>query len=280
MEPESRLNRLPPNPEKPPEKPRRRAYRTLLVLAPFTGIVIFLLSWEIYVHIRDLRPLTLPRPSKIILHIIENPVFYWENGLVTLLEATIGFCLAFVFAVLVATFMAHSQFVERATMPVVVLLQSMPVVVLLPVFLLWCGFSIWPKILTAALFAWIPFVTNALTGLRSIDLAAHELLKSVNANNWEIYWRLRIPNSLPYLFSAGRICVGLALVGAVIAEFLVAKDGLGHTAQVAYSRLLVEQLWGSVFMLAFIGVTVVLSLTAVERKVLYWHTSQPNEHNE
>ncbi|MDE0267701.1 MAG: ABC transporter permease subunit [Acidimicrobiaceae bacterium] len=252
----------------------QRARKLLLLIAPLMGVTVFLVSWEVYVRVSGIRPLILPRPSVVIGHIVEHPAFYWKHGSFTLLEASAGFFLAFFVAVFVATLMVHSEFMQRATMPVVVIVQSMPVVVLLPLFLLWFGFSPWPKIITAMLFTWVPFVTNALTGLRSVDTSTHELFKSVNATRWEIYWRLRIPNSLPYLFSAGRVCVGLALMGAVVAEFFLSKDGLGHTAYVAYSRLLVEQLWGSVIVLAFMGVTIVLLLNAVEQKMLYWHPSQ------
>ena len=264
--------------ELPPEVPRRPLRRALLLVAPFAGLVSFFVGWEIYVQVRDLRPLTLPLPSDVLLHVVENPGFYWRNGLVTVQEAFWGFWIAFFAAVFVATWMAHSQFMERATMPVIVLMQSTPVAVLVPIFLLWFGFSPWPKILTALLFAWVPFVANALVGLRSIDEDTHELLRSVNASRWEIYWRLRIPHSLPYLFAAGRICVGLALVGAVVGEFFNSKEGLGNAARVAQSRLLVDQLWGSVFVLAFIGVACVLLLIAVEKRVLRWHSSQAADH--
>jgi NitT/TauT family transport system permease protein len=258
----------------PPPEETHRLRRALLVIAPFTGLTTFFLGWELYVRWKDLRPLTLPLPSDVLRHVIDNPGFYWENGLVTVQEAFWGYWMAFFLAVFVASVMAHSRFVERATMPVIVVLQSTPVAVLVPIFLLWFGFSPWPKILTAMLFAWIPFVANALTGLRAIDAETHELLRSVNASRWQIYWRLRVPHSLPYLFSAGRICIGLALVGAVVGEFFNSKDGLGNAARVAQSRLLVNQLWGSVFVLAFIGVASVLVLTAVERRVLRWHSSQ------
>ncbi len=260
--------------EGPPPEPRRPFRRAAMAVAPVVGLTVFFVGWELYVRIAELRPLTLPLPSDVLRHVIENPGFYWRNGLVTLQEAFWGFWLALFAALLVATAMAHSRFVERATMPVIVLVQSTPIAVLVPVFLLWFGFSPWPKILTAALFAWIPFVANALTGLRSIDAETHELLRSVNASRWEVYWRLRIPHSLPYLFSAARICVGLALVGAVIGEFFNSSEGLGNAARVAQSRLLVDQLWGSVFVLAFIGVALVLLVAAVERRVLRWHASQ------
>ena len=263
--------------DEPPEAPRRPVRRVLLLIAPFAGLTAFFVGWEIYVQVRDLRPLTLPLPSDVIRHVVENPGFYLRNGLVTVQEAFWGFWIAFIAALFVSTWMAHSQFVERATMPVIVLMQSTPVAVLVPIFLLWFGFSSWPKILTAMLFAWVPFVANALIGLRSIDAETHELLRSVNASRWEIYWRLRIPHSLPYLFAAGRICVGLALVGAVVGEFFNSKEGLGNAARVAQSRLLVDQLWGSVFVLAFIGVAFVLALIAVERRVLRWHSSQATD---
>ena len=263
--------------ETPPEVPRRPVRRALLWIAPFAGLTIFFVGWEMYVHIRNLRPLTLPLPSDVIRHVVENPGFYAQNGWVTVQEAFWGFLIAFAAALFVATWMAHSQFVERATTPVIVLMQSTPVAVLVPIFLLWFGFSPWPKILTAMLFAWVPFVANALIGLRSIDEDTHELLRSVNASRWEVYWRLRFPHSLPYLFAAGRICVGLALVGAVVGEFFNSRDGLGNAARVAQSRLLVEQLWGSVFVLAFIGVFFVLLLIAVEKRVLRWHASQATD---
>ncbi|MYE97056.1 MAG: ABC transporter permease [Acidimicrobiaceae bacterium] len=264
--------------EEPPEAPRRPVRRAALLVAPFAGLTAFFVGWELYVVVRNLRPLTLPLPSDVIIHVVENPGFYSRNGLVTIQEAFWGFWIAFFAALFVATWMAHSQFVERATMPVIVLMQSTPVAVLVPIFLLWFGFSPWPKILTAMLFAWVPFVANALIGLRSIDSETHELLRSVNASRWEIYWRLRIPHSLPYLFAAGRICVGLALVGAVVGEFFNSREGLGNAARVAQSRLLVDQLWGSVFVLAFIGVAFVLLLIAVERRVLRWHSSQDSDH--
>jgi len=258
----------------PPEPDRHLVQSVMLATAPIWGLVLFFGGWELYVRVSGVGRLTLPRPSDILIHIGENPGFYIRHGWVTVQEAWWGFFLALLVALVVATGMAHWRFAERATMPVVVVIQSTPVAVLVPIFVLWFGFSSWPKILTAALFAWIPFVANALTGLRSIDNETHELLRSVHANGWEVYWKLRIPHALPYLFSAARICVGLALVGAVVGEFFNSKEGLGNTARVAQSRVLIDQLWGSVFVLAFIGVVLVLLVIAVEKRVLRWHSSQ------
>ena len=255
--------------------PRDTGRRLAMLVAPIVGLALLFGGWEVYVRVSGVRPLTLPRPSDVVIHITENPGFYFDNARVTVVEAVWGFVFAFVAGVVVAVFMAHSRFVERATMPVIVLLQSMPVAALAPVFLIWFGFTMTPKVLIAALFAFIPFVANALTGFRAIDAHSYELMRSVDASRWEIFWKLRFPSSLPYLFSAGRICVGLALVGAVIGEFYGGStEGLGYQLRSAQSRLVVDQIWGSIFVLALIGVVTTLALAALERWLLRWHTSQ------
>jgi NitT/TauT family transport system permease protein len=244
-------------------------------LAPVTGLIVLFGGWELYVRLAGVSPLTLPAPSRVLRHLADDPSFYLGNGLVTLSEAMAGFTLALVVALLVAAAMAHSRFVERATMPVIVLVQSTPVAVLAPVFLLWFGFSPVPKVLVAALFAFVPFVANALTGMRSVDGDTLEVMRSVDAGWREVLWHLRLPHALPALFSAGRICVSLALVGAVIGELYGGSTaGLGYQARIAQSRSLVDQLWGSVLSLALIGIVLTLLVMAIERRVLRWHTSQ------
>ncbi len=260
--------------EPPPERPQR-ARRSAMVVAPVVGLAVVFAIWELYVRVFDISRLTLPTPSSILVHLVDEPGFYWRHAQVTLREAAMGYGIALGAALLVATFMAHSRFVERASMPVIVLLQSTPVAVLAPVFLIWFGFTHWPKVLVAAVFCYIPFTINEFTGLRSVDPNAYELLRSVSAGKVEIFAKLRFPQSLPYLFSAGRLCVGLSLVGAVIGEmFGGSTEGLGNTARVGQTRLLIDQLWGSILVLALIGVIGNLLLAAVESRVLRWHSSQ------
>ncbi len=248
--------------------------RYALALAPVSGIAGFFALWELYVRIFDVRPLTLPRPSRIIAHVSNNLGFYSEQAAVTVTEALVGLVIAFVVAMVVATAMAHSNFVERASWPVIVLIQSTPIVVLVPVFIRWLGFGMAPKIAIAALFAFVPFVSNAVTGLRSIDADRLDLLHSVNASGREIFWRLRFPSALPALFAAGRICISLALIGAVIGEYYGSSTaGLGTVSQRAASRAMVDEQWGAIFVASFVGITATLVLLACERRVLRWHAS-------
>ena len=254
-----------------PSAVRRLAH----LVSPLVGLIALFGGWELYVRASGVSPLTLPAPSRVLRHLAAEPTFYLRNGWVTLSEALIGFFIALAVALVVAVIMAHWRFAERATIPIIVLIQSTPVAVLAPVFLLWFGFSPTPKILVAALFAFVPFVSNALTGLRSIERDTLEVLRSVDAGRWEILWHLRLPHALPSLFSAARICVGLALVGAVIGELYGGStQGLGYQARIAQSRSLVDQLWGSVLSLALMGIVLTLLVMALERRVLKWHTSQ------
>ena len=258
----------------PPQRPQR-ARRTAMFVAPIAGIVVAFAIWEFYVRVFDISRLTLPTPTSILVHLTEEPGFYLRHARVTLLEAGLGYGLALGAALIVATLMAHSRFVERASMPVIVLLQCTPVAVLAPVFLIWFGFSVWPKVLVATVICYIPFTINEFTGLRSVDPNAYELLRSVSASRVEIFCKLRFPQSLPYLFSAGRLCVGLSLIGAVIGEmFGGSTEGLGNTARVGQTRLLIDQLWGSIFVLAVLGVIGYLLLATLEARVLRWHSSQ------
>lgn len=247
----------------------------LRYLAPVVGLAILFGGWELYVRLTGVSPITLPPPSRVVAHLAAEPMFYIRNGWVTVSEALAGFFIALAVALVVAAMMAHWRFAERATMPVIVLIQSTPVAVLAPVFLLWFGFSPTPKVLVAALFAFVPFVANALTGLRSVDRDTLEVLHSVDASRWEILWRLRLRYALPALFAAARICVSLALVGAVIGELYGGStQGLGYQARIAQSRTLVDQLWGSVLSLALVGIVLTLLVMALERRLLRWHTSQ------
>lgn len=254
---------------------RRR--RTLLWVAPVTGLLLLFVLWEGYVRVADVRPLVLPRPSFVIAEIIDEPRFFlWTNAVPTVIEAWWGFALAFAVGISTATAMVHSRFVERASLPVIVLIQTTPVVALAPAFLAWFGFrSKWPEILVATLFCVVPFTTNAFVGLKSIDRDSYEVLRSVDASRWEVYRMLRFPHALPFLFAAARVCVGLSLIGAVVGEFFGgATAGLGNAIDVGFTRQFAGQAWGSIFTLALIGVGATLLITLIERRLLRWHPSQ------
>jgi NitT/TauT family transport system permease protein len=258
-----------------PRKPSRAGRVLRTVLPPIVGVGGFLLLWQLLVTVLDIPQFELPAPSAIFRHLASDPWFYITNARVTMWEAFLGFWLGLVGALAAATVMAHSRFVEQAVTPLAVLVQVTPLIAYAPALVIWLGFGLKPILVGTALVCFVPFLFNAVVGFRSIDPATHELLRSVDASKWEVFLRLRVPHALPYLFSAARIAVGLALIGAVLTEFFAGvTSGLGYAVKKAQSFNLTLQLWGSIFVLAFLGAAATVLIGVLERVVLRWHSSQ------
>jgi NitT/TauT family transport system permease protein len=240
--------------------------------APVSAIVVLLLLWELTTRAFDIRAIALPRPTDVFAAIADNPSFFLSNTWVTLAEAGLGLVIGFLAAGAAASLMAHSRVVERLSWPAIIVLQSTPIVVLAPLLLIWFGFGLIPKALIVALFVFVPFTTNMLTGLRSVTQDLLNVASSVDASRLQVYRSLRIPHALADTFAAARICVSLALVGAVISEFYGGStSGLGYQFRRALSRIDPEVAWGCIVILASIGIVGTFAVLALESRVLHWH---------
>ncbi|MCU1361770.1 MAG: putative transporter permease protein [Ilumatobacteraceae bacterium] len=258
-----------------PQSTYRTVRSTLLAVAPVIGVVGALGVWQLWVKVRHIRRFILPAPWDVVDHIASDPSVYVHNGRTTLWEAFLGFAIAFVIAMIIATAMAHSRFIERAVMPLAVLIQVTPIIAYAPAAVIWLNFGMKPILFVTSLVCFVPFLLNGVSGLRSVDPNLVELAHSVDATRREIFVRLRLPSALPYLFAAARIAVGLALIGAVLGEFFGGSTaGLGYALRIAQNRNLVLQLWGCIFTLALLGSLATLLISALERRALRWHSSQ------
>jgi NitT/TauT family transport system permease protein len=192
------------------------------------GLVVFFGLWEVLVRAFDVRTFVLLRPSTILAELAGQPGFYWRNTMVTAREALLGYLVALAVALLWGALMARSRFLEQASTPVAVLIQVTPIVAYAPSAVLWLGRGLRPIVFITGLICLVPLLFGVTTGLRSADLAALDLMAVVDAPGREVLRRIRLPYALPYLFSATRTCVGLALIGAVLAEWYALVDqGLG-----------------------------------------------------
>ncbi|MEO6125784.1 MAG: ABC transporter permease [Ilumatobacteraceae bacterium] len=254
---------------------RTRIGRALLIIAPIVGIIAFLGLWELAIRVYDIKKFALSSPIDVIRHLSSDKRFYFDNARTTMWEALVGFVIAFVLAMIAATAMAQSRFLERAVLPLAVLVQVTPIIAYAPAIVIWQGFGFKPIVIMTSLVCFVPFLINGLTGLRSVDPGLIELARSVDASGLEVFFKLRLPSALPSVFSAARIAVGLSLIGAVLGEFFSGvSGGLGYAVKVGQARNLPLQIWGSVFTLAVIGATATLLITGLERLVLHWHSSQ------
>ncbi len=247
----------------------------LVAVTPVLGLSLFLLAWQLVTKVFDIPEYELPTPSSILSHLFSDLTFYMENARTTLWEAFLGFSVAFVVALVLASILAHSRFLERLVMPIVVLAQVTPLIAYAPAFVIWFGFGLKPIVTMTAIVCGVPFLVNGITGLRSVDPNLLELARSIDASRWEIYVRLRLPSAQPNLFVAARVAVGLALLGAVLGEFFAGvQSGLGYAVKVAQNHNLPLQLWASVYVLAAMGAAAIVLISGIERVVLHWHASQ------
>jgi NitT/TauT family transport system permease protein len=256
-------------------RPPSRARWLRSLAPPVAGVVLFLAIWQAGVRLFSIKAFILPAPTEIFRHLASDPGFYVHNARVTLWEAGLGFGLGLVLALAAATVMAHVRVVEQAALPLVVLIQVTPIIAYAPAAVIWLGFGLKPILLMTSLVCFVPFVVSSVIGFRSIDPDTAELMRSVCASRTEVFFRLRVPHALPFLFSAARIAVGLALMGAVLGEYFAGvQSGLGYSVRVAQTRALVDQVWGSIYVLAFLGGVAVLLIAGLERVLLSWHSSQ------
>ncbi|MGE3857936.1 MAG: ABC transporter permease [Dehalococcoidia bacterium] len=245
----------------------------VVMLLPAIVFALILVGWEAWVRIAAVKRYLLPPPTEIARALAEEPMRYIGAASVSLGAAMGGLLIATLGAFLLGVVMAHSRALERALYPPALLLKVMPIVAVYPLFLIWFGFGIWPRVLIAALITFFPVLVNTVIGLRSVDPQAHDFLRALNASRSQIFWRLRLPSSLPYLFAALRISVPLSLIGAVVAEFLSGSAGMGQLILVANGDFDTPALFGAVIVLAAMGVSLTVGISYLERRVLDWHDS-------
>ena len=216
----------------------------------------------------------LPPPSDAISEITSQFDFFWRHAQTTLKEAGLGFLIGSSLAGVFALVMAEWSLADRALLPLFVIVKVTPAVVLAPFFVIWLGFGMGPKVILAVLTVFYSMLINALTGFKSIDEGSLEVMKSVKASRLEIFWRLRLPNSLPYLFSAAKIGVPLAILGAVFAEIYNSTSGLGNIIRGAGEFGAFPTIWATIYVLAAIGLILIGLVSLLERRLLRWHVSQ------
>ena len=243
------------------------------VLPAAVSVALVLAAWEAWIELREVKPYLVPAPSRVAERLAEDPLFFAEEGLYTLEGALLGFAVGAGVAFLLATAMAQARFLERSIFPLAILVKVTPIVAIGPLLTIWFGFGLLPKVFIAALIVFFPVMVNALVGFRSVNPNALALLQSLAASRAEVFLRLRLPSSLPYLFAAFRVAIPLSVIGAVVAEWFSGSSGLGHVIYVANNNLDMATAFAGIATLALIGAGLFLAMTYVERRFLFWHES-------
>jgi putative hydroxymethylpyrimidine transport system permease protein len=230
-------------------------------LATSTGAVADALSLESYL---------VPSPTEIASSLWENRGLLAENAWVTLREILLGIFFALAVGVGFAIAMHRWQVIRDAAYPLVVASQTIPIVVIAPILIVWFGYGITPKIVIVALICFFPITVNTLDGLRSVDPEAVKMMRSLNASRWQRFWRLEAPAALPNLFTGMKISVVVAPIAAVFAEWVGSEAGLGRLIQSDTAYFLVDRQFAAVAVLAAMALALIGLTMLVERCVVRW----------
>ncbi|KAA3662448.1 MAG: ABC transporter permease [Chloroflexi bacterium] len=235
------------------------------------GIVVgVMMVWETAVYLTKTPIYIMPAPSSILKYLVAHWWSLWGAGMVTLAEAVSGLVLGTAVGLMLAVLINFWQRLEQGIMSLALLIKSTPIIAIAPILTIWLGFGPAPKVIITALLTFFPVLINALSGFRSVDPAMLDLMRSLNATPQEIFVHVRWPGARPFLFAALRVVAPLAMIGAVVAEWMGASTGLGRQMWLAYTNLNMPALFAAVFVLTVLSTAVYQLVIRMERRTLFW----------
>lgn len=249
-----------------PRRLARRLWPPLLFLAILIGL------WELALAVDYVSESILPHPKDIVVSFYElvGSDFVWDDVAATLWESVAGFALGAVLGLALAIPSGLSPIMRQMLNPYAVALQVTPRIAIAPLIIAWAGFGYNSKIWIAAIIAFFPVYVNALTGILTVDEEAREMFRSLGASRWQTFTHLMVPSSLPIMFAGLKTAAGLALVGAVVGEFISAERGLGVLVQQFSSQLAISDAFAVILMLMFLGLLLYGTMEWLERATVFW----------
>ncbi|MBE9112980.1 ABC transporter permease [Nodosilinea sp. LEGE 07298] len=255
------------------------------ILAPIIVGLVLLTAWELAVRITNTPPYLLPGPLLILQTLATDWPTLLPSWFVTIKIAFTALVAATVSGLFVAILFAQSKWIERSFFPYAVLLQTTPIVAVAPLIIIWLKNNTFAALVVCAwIVAFFPIVSNTVLGLHSADPSLVNLFKLNQANRWQTLWYLRLPTSLPYFLAGLRISGGLALIGAVVAEFVAgtggAESGLAYQILIAGYNLQIPRMFAALLLITVSGIAIFALLSALSNVLLKdWHSSAMKHEN-
>ena len=254
-----------------------RGLQAVLVMCT---LVLVLGAWEFGVRASQVPAFVLPPPSAIagqLVQMVGMPMF-WHDFIVTLSEVLMGYAGGIVLAVLLGVAVAQLPLLELSLMPYIVAFQTIPSVALAPLFLQWFGYGTLSKVVMAGLIAFFPILVNVIAGLQASSRDEIQMLRAFGATRLQILLKVRVPNALPYVFAGLDLGVVFALVGAIVAEFVGAKAGLGNRILQYNEQFNIAGMFAVLMVLAMLGMLMHGAVVAVRHRVVFWIERHDADH--
>lgn len=238
------------------------------------GVLIFLLVWQVGVMVFNVPAYFLPSPTRILEEALKEYPKLLDHGWITVYEMLAGYMLAVIIGVPLAIAITSSRRFDEFITPTMLFFQVVPKIAVAPLFIVWFGVGITPKVLVAFLISFFPIVIDTAVGLRSITPEMIDLARSMGASRTQIFRDFRLPTSLPYLFSGLKVAATLAVAGAVVGEFVGADKGLGYLLLVTNSNMQTALMFATIVVLTIIGLVFFYVIEFLEALLIPWHVTQ------
>jgi putative hydroxymethylpyrimidine transport system permease protein len=248
----------------------RRWLAPALLLATLVGLWQILADTGALANLLGLEDFLVPSPSQIATALWENRSLLADNAWVTLQEVLLGFALALAVGLALALALHLSRTLRSAVYPLLVASQTVPIIVIAPILVVWFGYGMGPKLGIIALVCFFPITVNTLDGLRSVDPEAIKMMRTLDASRWQILRRVEAPSALPFTFSGAKIAVAVAVIGAVFGEWAGASEGLGWLLRNDNDLLQTARMFASVVILSLMAIALFALLALAERRLVRW----------
>ena len=237
------------------------------------ALIVIFGVWEGFVRISGIRSYLLPTPSAVAVETVNSFSLLLENTWITLFESLAGFAIAAVVGVSLAILLVYVPLLRGVVMPYLVAFNAVPKVAFAPLLIIWLGLGVQSKIALSFMIAFFPIVVNTATGMYEIEPNLINLARLMKAKKRQQFIKIRIPHSLPAMFDGFKIALPIAIIGAIVAEFVASREGLGHLIVAAGVQLNTELVFAAILVIA-VGSMVLYALLAwVETRVLRWRPS-------
>lgn len=243
------------------------------LLLSLAGVVVFLLFWEGMVRAFQVKSYLLPPPSEVFVELFKARARIAEHLLVTMTSMVCGFVLAIIVAIPLAMAIAGSRTFESSVYPIVIFLQILPKIAIAPLFIIWFGFGLAPKILLVFLLSFFPIVVAGVAGFKSVSPEILEFSRSTGVGWLGTFWKIRFPSAMPEIFTGLKVAAALASTAAVVAEFVAADRGLGYLLLVFNGEMLTPLVFADVLVLGVLGLVLYYAVEVAQRLIMPWHVS-------
>ncbi|MBR5490047.1 MAG: ABC transporter permease [Oscillospiraceae bacterium] len=245
------------------------------ILQNMGSILLFLVIWELAVHIFDIREAFLCTPSSAVYHLLvpqPDANYHWSvNILTTLKEYVISFAFVAAGGIALAILISWSKTIQGILMPAFIFICSLPMIAIAPILLIWIGYGLKTNVLVAFLVSFFPMVINTITGLGAQDKQLLDLVRYLGANRWQVLLKIQLPGALPYIFSGLKISSSLCIMGVIVGELIASDKGLGYVIVNAQLTMDTPPMFASLIMMSLLGWGMYLLVSLCERLLTPWN---------